>query len=657
MELFRLFGSIFLKSDEADKTLDNINKKASNTAKSIGASVEKIGNSFQNVGKKLSLAVTTPIVGLGAFGLKYNSTMQDLQTSFKVMLGSQEKAVAMTEKLVKLGAQTPFESTQLADYTKTMLSFGYTEENVIGVMTRLGDVSLGNNEKMQSLTRTMGQINSLGKLQGGDLNQLIGQGWNPLNEIMKKTGETTEQIRDRMSKGNITYKEVEQALISATSAGGTFYKGMDEGSKTLSGRISTLKDNFSVLIGEVSKPIFDKLNEVLPKVIDFVGKLTSKFTNLSPEMQNTILIVAGVVAGIGPLLLVVGKIISAVGLITSALPALGSAIAVLTGPVGLVIAAITLLTAGFVTAYKTNEDFRNTVNQAWESIKTTVISIINGIVTYMKNWLSENQATVNSIKELFRSAFELIKTYITTFVAVMTELWAKYGDDIQMILKTAWDYVGAILKTAIDIITGIFKVFTALLKGDWQGAWDAIKETFTKTWENIKITLNKYIESAKSIVNLGLEIIKNTFFNVFETIKNKVGSIFDGIVNTIKGAFNTVVGSVNKVIGKINNIKIKIPSVDIPMVGKVGGKTIGMPKIDKLPMLAEGGTIKESGRVLVGERGAELLDLPKGAKVTPLNNNLGGDIILNFYDTKVMTDRDIDILGERLTKRLKVLGA
>ncbi|WP_010249231.1 tape measure protein [Acetivibrio cellulolyticus] len=653
MQLFEIFGSIALNGGkEAESTISNLDKKSSNLADKM----KKVGEGFTKAGTKMSLAITAPIAGLATFGLKYNSTMQDLQTSFKVMLGSQEKAVAMTDKLVKLGAQTPFESTQLADYTKTMLSFGYTEENVLGVMTRLGDVSLGNNEKMSSLTRTMGQINSLGKLQGGDLNQLIGQGWNPLNEIVKKTGETTEEVRKRMSAGNITYKEVEDALVSATSKGGTFYKGMDEGSKTLSGRISTLKDNFSVLIGEVTKPIFDKFNEVLPKVIDFVGNVTSKFQNLSPEMQNTVLIVAGVVAGIGPLLIVVGKIISLVGVLSSALPVLGGVITALTGPIGITIAAIAGLIAIFVTAYKTNEDFRNTVNQAWESIKTTVVNIINGIVTYMKNWLAENQATVNSVKELFRVGTEYIKTLITTFINVVSYLWKTYGQDLQNIAKAAWEFVASIFKTQIDIITGIIKVFTALLKGDWQGALNAIKETAGKVFEDLKSVFSKGTEYFKSVVKLALDAIKNNFSNVFTGIKNTVGGIFDGVVTSIKNSINKVISTLNSVIRKINKIKIKIPSVDIPGLGTVGGGSIGLPQITEVPMLAKGGTITEAGRVIVGESGAELLDLPKGAKVTPLNGNSAGGITLNFYDTKIMSDRDIDILGDKLVRRLKVLG-
>jgi len=70
------------------------------------------------------------------------------------------------------------------------------------------------------------------------------QGWNPLNEITKKTGETMEQVRKRMEAGKVSYKEVEQALIDVTSKGGQFYEGMAKGSQTLSGKISTLQDNF-----------------------------------------------------------------------------------------------------------------------------------------------------------------------------------------------------------------------------------------------------------------------------------------------------------------------------------------------------------------------------------------------------------------------------
>src|SRR5690606_26680541 len=92
----------------------------------------------------------------------------------------------------------------------------------------------------------------------------------------------------------------------------------------------------------------------------------------------------------------------------------------------------------------------------------------------------------------------------------------------------------------------------------------------------------------------------------------------------IRSSINWLIGIVNKFIDFWNSIKIKVPSVEIPLVGKVGGFTIGVPQIPRIPMLARGGNIVGTGLAVVGEAGAELLELPRGARVTPLSGGRGG---------------------------------
>ena len=83
----------------------------------------------------------------------------------------------------------------------------------------LGAVALGNKEKLSSLALVFGQVSSAGRLTGQDLLQFINVGFNPLNYIAKRTGESMEELRDRMSRGAIGVEEVEQAFIDATSNG------------------------------------------------------------------------------------------------------------------------------------------------------------------------------------------------------------------------------------------------------------------------------------------------------------------------------------------------------------------------------------------------------------------------------------------------------
>jgi tape measure domain-containing protein len=581
-------------------TVDNIDIKFNVITDALDSAANKlqsIGSSISNLGNTLTNSVSKPIAGLAEFGLKYNSTMQDLQTSFKVMLGSQEKAVAMTDKLNKMGAQTPFETAQLAEYTKTMLAFGYTENNVLPIMSRLGDVSLGNNAKMSSLTRTMGQINALGKLQGGDLNQLIGQGWNPLNEIMKKTGETTEQIRKRMSAGKVTYKEVEDALVSTTSKGGQFYNGMAEGSKTLSGQISTLKDNFSMLIGDLTKPIFDKLQQILPKIISFVGMLQEKFKSLSPAVKTAILVTGGIVSAIGPLLAIGGTIITFIGGIIGGISSIVGVIGAISaspiiGTVAGIVAAVGALVGVFAVVgtaigyilVKTGalKQIMDIAITAFNTAKPIVIDLAMNAFAKLKQFIGFVKGALDDVakvaKPFINDTLAKAKPVIQDIVQALGKFgqaWISFVGEKIKEFKRIWDsvfpYLAPVLKvifenikndvmTALNVIKTVINVATAIIKGDWGKVWEGIKTIFSSILDTIKTNTGNTFNLIKgAIVKVFTEIknaivaklsewwnaianvfnsILSTIINICSSIKNKAVEIWNGIVNAIVGVVN-----------------------------------------------------------------------------------------------------------------------
>lgn len=327
-------------SEEAHSTVRNLN----GTFKKIGSTVSNVGKGILSFGAKMTAGVTVPILGLIGAGLKFNMTMESLQSSFKVLLGSEEKAIDMTKKLKDMAASTPFEVKGLADATKTLLSFGVTEEKVLPIMSKLGDVSLGNAERFKALNLVMGQVSANGKLQGQDLLQFINAGWNPLQQIIARTGETMSEVRDRMSKGKVSVKEVERALKDATSEGGRFYKGMEEGSKTLGGRLSTLKDNFMELLGNATKPLFDFISQ---KLVPVLITLVQKFNNIDPSIKTVIFAVALLAAAIGPAIAVFGLIVIAVGQFIFAITTIVAGITALISGLGLLLIPITLVGAAF----------------------------------------------------------------------------------------------------------------------------------------------------------------------------------------------------------------------------------------------------------------------------------------------------------------------
>ena len=249
--------------------------------------IEKLGSIA-----KTGLKVTATAIGAvsGAFGaavlsgVKYNSQMEQYITSFGTMLGSAEEATKLVNNLKEMGAKTPFETSDLAKASQTLLAFGTSAEDLLPTLQMLGDVSQGNKERFDSLTLAFAQVGSAGKLSGQDLLQFVNAGFNPLNEISKMTGESMAELKERMSAGGVSAEEVAEAFKHATSEGGQFYQAMEAQSQTFNGQMSTLKDNAMSFIGELTQGVTNTLKDsVLPTVNGWLEELQSAFTSNGVE--------------------------------------------------------------------------------------------------------------------------------------------------------------------------------------------------------------------------------------------------------------------------------------------------------------------------------------------------------------------------------------
>lgn len=224
-------------------------------------------------------AIGQAFISASQMGWEFNSSMQQNLASFTTLLnGSEAAARGMVDTLVEMAATTPFETIDLTNAAKTLMGFGVAAKDVVKDLQMLGDASLGNKDRFQGLTLAFAQVQAQGRLMGQDVLQMVSNGFNPLQAIAKSTGKTMAELKVEMEKGAISSKMVTEAFVQATSKGGLFYQAMDKQSKTFSGQMSTLADNVKLTLGQIMRPLFEKIsNEVLPKVIEKLGQLQKTF--------------------------------------------------------------------------------------------------------------------------------------------------------------------------------------------------------------------------------------------------------------------------------------------------------------------------------------------------------------------------------------------
>jgi tape measure domain-containing protein len=223
-------------------------------------------------------AVSAAWSAIGTVGVQYNASIEQLQTSFEVMTGSAEQAADVLARIRKLGASTPFETEGLAETTQLLMNYGFTADNAIDSMMRLGDISQGNQDKLTRIATAYGQMSSAGKVSLEDVKQMIEAGFNPLQEISQSTGESMASLYDRISKGKLSIDEITASMERSTSAGGKYFKSMEKQSQTLNGQLSTLKDNAMTLLGNVMEPISEQLSaSIIPMANAWLGDFAMAF--------------------------------------------------------------------------------------------------------------------------------------------------------------------------------------------------------------------------------------------------------------------------------------------------------------------------------------------------------------------------------------------
>lgn len=274
MKLFDLFATLTLDSGGFESGIANAQKRIQNLS-------ESIKNGIQTV-VKVSAAVAAAGTAAAGYilktGIGYNQQMDDYTANMQTLLGGVDKAEAKIKELSDMAAKTPFELPTLADATQTLLAFGVKAEDSTGILKSLGDISLGNASKLETLTRAYGKMSSTGKVTLENVQMMIDAGFNPLNLIAERNHMTMESLYKALSDGKVPFDELTWAIQKATSEGGQFYNGMETASKTLTGRLSTLKENWSAFLALLTKPAYETLRDtILPSAIDMVDKLTASF--------------------------------------------------------------------------------------------------------------------------------------------------------------------------------------------------------------------------------------------------------------------------------------------------------------------------------------------------------------------------------------------
>ena len=473
MNVFDLYAKIALDTGEYEKALEDASGKTSSFADKLKTGLATAAK----VGAAAIGAASTAIVALGKIGLDYNSQMEQYTNNFTTMLGSQEAAVQKVEELKKFAASTPLSMDDLAKGTQTLLAFGVESENSTGILRQLGDIALGDADKMQRLSTAFGKATAAGKLSGDTVQQMIDAGWNPLIQISQSAGETMEETQKRMSAGAISVEELQAAMEAVTSGTGQFAGGMEAASHTTQGLISTLQDNARALVGEVFQPISDGLlGQVLPGAIEAISGLTTAFR------ENGI---SGMIEAAG------GIVGSAIGEFTNALPQfVNTAVEIVKSLVTGIKDNLPQIAEGAVTTVETLAD--GIIDMLPSIIETglkLIVALANSLITHLPQLIIKIPEIIRAIVEGFSEGMPDI---IEIGKNIVSGLWDGIESMASWIRDKVSDFVGGI----VDGVKGVLgirspsRVFAGIGENMALGLGEGWDDEYGRISKNIKSGLD-----------------------------------------------------------------------------------------------------------------------------------------------------------------------
>ena len=476
-------------------------------------------------------------------GLEYNQAMEGYVTNFTTMLGgSSEAANGMVGSLQKLASATPLAMSDLAGGAQTLLAFGVASDDVSGTLQRLGDISLGNADKMQSLARAYGKATAQGKLTGETVQMMIDAGWNPLIDICDQTGESMEDVQKRMAAGSISAEELTQAVNHATDAGGKFAGGMEAASKTVAGLTSTLQDNVNAMMGKLMQPVSDAmLSTLLPTAIDAVDQLTTAFEDegidgFSRVAGSLIASLSAQLASYAP-----EAVPAALAFVGSLVTGLLSALPDLTGTsvelVGALLLGIADQLPGIITAAAVA--LQGVADQLTSPESITLL--VQAAVLIL---LALAQGLVGALPELIDTIPIIITNIVDAILASLPEI-VEAGLQILLALVsgiiTSTGHLIAVVPKLLASLIHSFGSAGAAIAGIGMSIVDGIRKGITEQWERLKSDVSHLFTGLVDWIKklLGIHSPSRVFADIGQ---NMAAGIGDGWASTI--------GDINRQIGE-----------------------------------------------------------------------------------------------------------
>jgi len=558
----------------------------------------------------LGLAVAGVTAGMGALatkvvqtGTSYNTLEQTARVSFKTILGSTQAAEGMMESISEFARGSPFAREVFIQGTRQMLSFGFAAEDVIPTLGAVQDAVAamgGSGEQISSLVGTFSQIQSSGRLMGGDLTWMGQMGINAAKLLASEFGTTEAAIRDMATRGLLTAEKAIPALVNAM---GDAFGGAAAGVKeTMTGAVDRIRGAFrdisskilepfvkkgggglmvewantvadvlrrlektvvpllAIAFGRLAEPIdrvfkavdnvvrgFDafgeagaaaQLEQLHPALVGIADALDpAKFIEFLTEAKNLAPVLAPLVAMLGAL---------GGGSLLGQLPIIGGVFQGMAGPIG-------LLVTGFGALVASSPKVRGALLDVGADLFDTIGDLASSIMPLLQSLAPAMESVATSIVRIVGGALEQILPVIGTVVESLAPVITRLADAVlPVILQLAGAFTG-IIEVVGPSLTRLFEVLADSI-GGIAGALGPVIEAVGSGLGAVIGALVNSLATVLDVLGPALESVFGALGPLIETMGQSLASVFGllgPIVADLIGRLGPVIADLLGAIGPV----------------------------------------------------------------------------------------------------------
>lgn len=470
---------------------------------------------------------------------------------------------------------------------------------------------------------------------------------------VKGLGTATETAGSKAKKAGKDAKGALASFDEINSLSKNADSGGDASSGTSGGAMPAMDTgafaSSTVAVSDKIKAMTNKIKAIFASVSNFISSHKDVITST----------LAGIGAGfaaLGTILIIKNwpalvKIFEVTKELSPAMEALNLVISSISVPILLASAAIGLLIGNIVYLWKTNEDFRKSVIDIWNQIKTFVTTVVSDMWNIVKGiWDKYGQTLLDNLAGFMKSIQNtiinvwesIIKPLITIALSFLTDLWNNH-------LKGLIQQVGEFI---MKLVNGALEIYNKFISPITNWLIQIFGPVFINVFANIMKIVGGLIgvvadvakgvfKALGGIIDFVVGVFTGNWSKAWQGVKEVFGGIWDSLVAVAKVPLNAIIGLINNAISGINSVTDiinNIPGVHIK----------GIPTI---PKLAKGGITNGPTMALIGDNpgGKEVVSpldklqdmlvsavgtaILETSQFNPSNSSGGGDIYLQVDGT------------------------